>query len=717
MEKGVKKAWGIKQWLIFAAVMWALIIIFLIWVLGGSETTDSDDSTANKANAEIVIEGNGKLEMTVDRSNGELNINRPVSTGGYVTGDEDIWTIFVYLCGSDLESDCGLASADLQEMVDGVTGDSVRFVVETGGTKEWDSDIVVPDKLQRFLVTSDGLMEVDSQPLDGMGKATTLEDFLTWGTANYASEHMGVVLWNHGGGSVSGVCFDETTKDKDSLTLSELNQAFYPCFAQLGRKFDFVGFDACLMAGIENANIFATYADYMFASEETEPGGGWNYVQLGNYLSDNADTDMVELGKLICDGYLAACQEEPNGNTATISMIDLSKMDDLVKSFNSTSRDIFESVTDPADIANTTCGILWADDYGGNNDMEGYTNMVDLGGVLDAFSIYTDTATETRNILSDAIVYSVTSDMHPKASGISIFYPLMVPGTVDLENFSMVCVNPYYLAFIDRNCECGVGALTEVTDYDQEDLFDESGLWTYGVNNDTHWNYLADNTPTGESSYIDYAKEPKVENNSFGFTLGKRGHDFVSSIGFVVYEYLENSDDLVELGEVRDYNVDWDTGVVSDTLNGYWFSLPDGQNLATYAIDDTEDSIIFSSPIYLNDQKTNLRIRYNHADGSVKIEGVWDGIDESGAASRASAELQDGDVIVPAYKSSESTEDTELYVTGNEYTVSGELEIVYDLLEEGEYYASYNIYDVYGDYRTTSVAVFDVDENGNTFFR
>ena len=61
------------------------------------------------------------------------------------------WTIFVYLCGSDLESENGFASYNLEEMVEASTNINVRFVVQTGGASSWESNIsagytATPDK-------------------------------------------------------------------------------------------------------------------------------------------------------------------------------------------------------------------------------------------------------------------------------------------------------------------------------------------------------------------------------------------------------------------------------------------------------------------------------------------------------------------------------------------------------------------------------------------
>ncbi|MCR5235609.1 MAG: hypothetical protein K6E34_00220 [Lachnospiraceae bacterium] len=49
--------------------------------------------------------------------------------------------------------------------------------------------------------------------------------------------------------------------------------------------FDFIGFDACLMATVETAYMLSPYADYMIASEEFEPGkpSGKNGSDPGDY--------------------------------------------------------------------------------------------------------------------------------------------------------------------------------------------------------------------------------------------------------------------------------------------------------------------------------------------------------------------------------------------------------------------------------------------------
>ena len=72
-----------------------------------------------------------------------------------VASAEEDWTIFVYLCGADLESENSMATGNMQQMIDANTGPNVRFVVETGGASSWHNG-ANPDKLDRFLITGQG---------------------------------------------------------------------------------------------------------------------------------------------------------------------------------------------------------------------------------------------------------------------------------------------------------------------------------------------------------------------------------------------------------------------------------------------------------------------------------------------------------------------------------------------------------------------------------
>ncbi|MBQ7585839.1 MAG: hypothetical protein IJU40_06300 [Desulfovibrionaceae bacterium] len=49
----------------------------------------------------------------------------------------DTWAIYLYLCGSDLETKHGSATNDLLEIDDVDFSKNVKVIVQTGGSKKW----------------------------------------------------------------------------------------------------------------------------------------------------------------------------------------------------------------------------------------------------------------------------------------------------------------------------------------------------------------------------------------------------------------------------------------------------------------------------------------------------------------------------------------------------------------------------------------------------
>ncbi|MBO4914564.1 MAG: hypothetical protein J5449_05095, partial [Oscillospiraceae bacterium] len=179
------------------------------------------------------------------------------------------------------------------------------------------------------------------------------------------------------------------------------------------------------------------------------------------------------------------------------------------------------------------------------------------------------------------------------------------------------------------------------------------------------------------------------------------------------YQLSEDGEDIIELGQTYDLRGGWDSGVFMDDFDGWWLSLPDGQNLALYIVESSDDHIIYTSPIRLNGVDTNLRIRLD--ENGVFIEGAWDGLSECGAASRELIKIKNGDVIVPTYTAYSLYGDDEFVYVGWEYTVSGSLEIYYDIMEDGDYFFAFCIDDIYGDYYVSDFAEFTV-EDGEVYY-
>lgn len=74
----------------------------------------------------------------------------------------------------------------------------------------------------------------------------------------------------------------------------------------------------------------------------------------------------------------------------------------------------------------------------------------------------------------------------------------------------------------------------------------------------------------------------------------------------------------------------------------------------------------------LNGETTNLRITHDYINGTVTLDGVWDGIDESGMAARDIYAVQKGDKITPMYFAMAVETDEEDYWYGTEYVFESE---------------------------------------------
>ena len=567
-------------------------------------------------------------------------------------------------------------------------------------------------------------------------------------------------------------------------------------------KWEFVGFDACLMGTIESANILANYANYMYGSEEVEPGAGWNYTQIGNYLAGNPGASGAELGKVVCDSFYEGCKEAGDYNCCTLAVIDLSKIDNVVTSFNSFAKDIYENGEDADSLSTMIRNIEASENFGSNNPQEGYFNMLDVVGLAESCSAYSSNVDAVRSAVSEAVVYRIHGVDHPDSCGLSLYFPLQVGGSQELQTFSDICVSPYYMQFIDRrdysasiyysdtgsqtadqnsnyyeDTENGISYFTENNEYycydqstgayyhyndkteqweevsssglnaDQYDYssssqacagysddyyYDDDGYWNWNCEYDynqssgcyrsksvqtNHYDYADDIEATGESKHIKFLRSPSMDDEgTFRFTLTKYSLDHCADVYAMVFMVLDDNEVLL-LGDTYDVECDWDNGVFADMFDGYWLSLPDGQNLSMTIVDKNDEFVIFSSPILLNGNETNLRIRMTVDDGSIDIEGAWDGINEAGAASREIKKLKDGDKIVPLYTSYTLDDDmTESTYMGDEFTVKGDLELVYGLLFEGDFMYTFIIEDVYRDYLMTDFTAFNVDENGDVWF-
>ena len=351
---------------------------------------------------------------------------------------QDDQTILLYICGSDLESNgqtssssaAGYASGDITEILKvGSQPDDVNVVMETGGAKCWKTTHGINKSyLERYHVANKSLVRDSQETKANMGLTSTLQNFLTWGVQTYPADRISLILWNHGG-AMRGVCYDENYSS-DCLTNSEVKTAVANTFTSLGRstsdKFEWIGYDACLMQVQDIAEFNSQYFNYMVASEESEAGAGWDY---DNWLDDAyAKKTTPNILKAICDSFLA---EQGSSSDQTLSYLDLSYMA-AYKSAWETMASTINSMISSYGKSNFQTLMKTVQDYGSDSDCEGYSyfgimDAKDVVNKIRATSAFSGASTQTSEVLtafSNLVAYSKAGTKAGNSYGLCCFFPM-----------------------------------------------------------------------------------------------------------------------------------------------------------------------------------------------------------------------------------------------------------------------------------------------------
>ena len=332
--------------------------------------------------------------------------------------EKESHTLLVYMCGSDLESNRGYASNNIEEILGAEIPENINVVLQTGGARAWHSSSISSDQIGRYEINNGQLSPLSVLPQANMGDDETLLSFLTFAKENYESEKMSLILWDHGSGSIGGICFDENYS-RDALTLHELNRAL----AESDIDFEFIGFDACLMATYDTARVVMDYANYMIASEELEPASGWDYKTLIENLGSEDFYDKV------LDSYAERQRDKTYYTLSVIQLAGISAVDQTIDA-------LIEKIN--ADISILGPALDQTIRFGANDTSKYTTNLFDLCMLTNNLGIECD--------FSD-FIQTVNGSARQGATGLSIYFP--AENTDTGGEYIGICKNPAYAAFLD----------------------------------------------------------------------------------------------------------------------------------------------------------------------------------------------------------------------------------------------------------------------------
>lgn len=388
--------------------------------------------------------------ICVDEETGE---KMTLPTDG--TAETKKHTMLIYLCGSDLISQIpqdlsGLISSNFDS-------DEVNVLVLLGGNAEWKgsepeylkdscehrnaviyevhpqattfssreaSALLNEDTLKKVADLSGLPVEVNGK---NMGNPALLAGFMDFAYDHYKAEEYSIILWNHGSG-VAGVCYDENVRTdnnkNDSLELPELGSAFNSSkLRKDGKKWSFIGMDACLMSSIEVMAVLAQYGNYYISSEETERGG-WDYREFPKLLKGN---DIEKIGKKIVDDF---CEYKSDlDQVQTMSLVNLNKILELGDEFEAWAGDMMTYANTDSDwYSKFFAARDEVMEFGWNEDLTTVC-QIDLIHFLDLLKqkgISSEHMTNLRNLLSvdgtGAIVYQKSTQETERIHGVTIYF-------------------------------------------------------------------------------------------------------------------------------------------------------------------------------------------------------------------------------------------------------------------------------------------------------
>lgn len=621
-------------------------------------------------------------------------------------GEDDTWAVYWYLCGSDLESGNGAASSDMEEMLAAFPGEKVTCVIQTGGAQDWSMDEVSADASQRFVYDDEGLRLVEENPVANMGDAATLESFLRFCTAQYPADHAALVFWNHGGGSVGGIAYDEQFHF-DSLSLVEVSTAMEAVYGDTPETppLELVGFDACLMASIDTAAALQGYAKYMVASQELEPGIGWEYTGIVEALAGTPGITGAGLGQVICDSYAAACRDYGLAEDITLSVIDLTRLDVLLDAYHNAGVEyLAAAVADASFFGKYSRGAKTAENYGGNTREDGFTNMVDLGDLVwNSKNLLPQSANAVIAALEDCVVYKINGPYRSHANGLSCYYAYDRDEGMLREYANVAAREPY--VYLSEYAVTG-GLSQEGRQYIESMAFEPLPDGSEQLPESSGASEAPTLPDTVEPPPIQSVETLELEDfpvtvSDDGLAVLNLGPEIAAQIEGVYVQliyYDEAEDIMLLLGRDNDLDADWDAGVFRDNFRGLWGAI-DGCLTYMEIVFEGEDYNLYTVPILLNGEEYNLRVSYDYNDEQYHILGARKGIEDNGLSDRNLQLLKPGDVITTLHYamtlSGDADEDPQLLLV-DEITVTGDTGYHEEDMGDGNFLLMYEMVDVSG---------------------
>ncbi len=650
------------------------------------------------------------------------------------------WLIYVYMTGSNLESEDGSATDDLIEMSKAGVGKNVKILVAAGGANEWKNEIVSSDELGIYEIKGDDMSQIATLNNSNMGKRATLEEFLRLGESKYKPEHRILIFWNHGSGPAGGINFDENHND-NFLHVKDVNDAINNAFNGRSKVFDIIGFDECLMANLETAYWMTRWGHVMTGSEELEPGTGWNYTPWLKALEKNPNMSSQEVGINIAKSYMKY-NRSYDEEDVTFSVISLDRFPSLALAFTNLGYKMLDAVkNDHSAISTIDRSGMRAESYGARSKNEGYTDSIDLGQYLDNLTkIAPSEVKKVKEELKNTIIYH-DKGSYKKSTGLSVYYPI----GKGKENFDYV-VNygfptPQKIIYgwqVGRNSQHFTNNMNnnikKATDFLKAQAGQNGGSVSSYEPTQAEENLTNQGSVTSLFSFLDNnhksgniedLEDIKLSINDEGYSYVKVDKKYLNNIALVenavMYFVLPGEDKELEdgiylmLGSDNQLTLDWDKGIFTEHFDNTWPSL-DGHILPVIVNNSNDDYTTYDCEVLVNGKRQNIIIVQdlkNNKFGITGMQTITDGI--PGRITN----LKPGDKITTLFpigtltSEEEDNNDEQDEQEFETFEYKKDSRIVREDIGEGHLLNGFIFTDTQGNSATSALMTISADEDGN----
>lgn len=567
--------------------------------------------------------------------------------------ETDTYTLMWYVNGSDLESGGGEGyggafTRNLQEMLSFLPQDDrFNIVIFSGGTEKWETVGFEAQINQVHYITQNGLEHGEQLPEGSIADPTTLAGFIEYAIDKFPADRYGLIFWDHGSSVPIGFGLDEMQEPK-SINARDIAAGLDAGLG--GARLSFVGFDTCLMATVETAALLAPYADYLLASEELEPNGGWNYTPVMYELSRNPAINTLKLCKTIANVFYNTSLERIPDDLITISVTDLSKIGQVVAA---TEKFALAAKNDLntggfTSLSKRRAGTKY---FGGVNESADMVDLIHLAQRLR--DKYPDEANELIAAVRAAVAHNRHSKTSPHSNGLSIYFPF--ENEAILEDYLDVYLNiGFTKSYIELVRDFSAQLKAGDADTKSVNLPVKKLSGRYVMN-------LPD-----ESSIVAVR----------AVLMGKEG-----SGTYYIYSYISG--------------VACENGKCTVRLPKEWLTLHMVPACAQ-AEEKPEGDILYSVPAMINEREMNIML--TREDSTFELLGATPDGDEDDSPAPGFIPLVDGDTVTPKYPriviNSDREEDG--FYLGEPFTVSGgSMDARMTALPSGKYYFAFYLTDVY----------------------